>query len=398
MIHRTISDEIQKSANQVPVVTVLGPRQAGKTTLVRELFPEYTYVNLEDKTTRELAETDYIGFFEKYPEPMIIDEVQRVPELLSAIQVKVDEDRRKNGRFVLTGSHQPRLREAVAQSLAGRTTIHTLFPLSLEEIKNSGKSEDIDKNIVRGFMPELYLENSREPGVYYGDYLDTYIEKDLRQMIAVKNLNSFTRFLTLLAGRIGQVVNLNSMAGEVGVSSTTLSEWLSVLEASYVVFRLQPYFSNISKRIVKSPKVYFVEPGLAAYLLGIETPRQASRDPLRGNIFENIVVLEAMKTRLNDKKEPNLFYMRTDKGVEVDLILRKEGMLSLYEIKSSMTPNKEFSRNMKHLCDSEPNVEAMSVVYCGEPYESFQNCRYIHYSDVSKHIRFAGKAEQGGGW
>ena len=236
-------------------------------------------------------------------------------------------------------------------------------------------------------MPEMYLENSREPGEYYGDYLDTYIEKDLRQMIAVKDLNAFTRFLTLLAGRVGQVVNLSSMSGEVGVSSTTLSEWLSVLEASYVVFRLQPYFSNISKRIVKSPKVYFVEPGLAAYLLGIETPRQASRDPLRGNIFENIVVLEAMKARLNDKKEPNLFYMRTEKGVEVDLILRKEGMLSLYEIKSSMTPNKDFSRNMKLLCDSEPNVESMSVVYCGETYESFQNCRYIHYSDVNEYIR-----------
>lgn len=386
MIYRTISDKILISACQVPVVTVLGPRQAGKTTLVKELFPEYTYVNLEDKATRELAETDYIGFFEKYKEPMIIDEVQRVPELLSAIQVKVDEDRRKNGRFILTGSHQPRLREAVAQSLAGRTTILTLFPLSLREIKNSGKLEDIDKNIIKGFMPELYLENSRDPGEYYSDYLNTYIEKDLRQMIALKDLNAFTRFLTLLAGRVGQVVNLSSMAGEVGVSSTTLSEWLSVLEASYVVFKLQPYFSNISKRIIKSPKVYFVEPGLAAYLLGIETPRQASRDPLRGNIFENIVVLEAMKARLNEKKEPNLFYMRTEKGVEVDLILRKEGMLSLFEIKSSMTPNKDFSRNMKLLCDSEPSVEAMSVVYCGEPYESFQNCRYIHYSDISEYI------------
>lgn len=387
MINRTISDKILKSTNQVPVVTILGPRQAGKTTLVKELFPNYTYVNLEDRATRELAETDYIGFFKKYPEPMIIDEVQRVPELLSAIQVKVDENRRKNGRFILTGSHQPRLKEAVAQSLAGRTTIHTLFPLSLEEIKKDGKLETLDENIIRGFMPELYLENSREASEYYNDYLNTYVEKDLRQMISIKDLNAFTRFLTLLAGRVGQVVNLSSMSGEVGVSSTTLNEWLSVLEASYVVFRLQPYFSNISKRIVKSPKVYFVEPGLAAYLLGIETPRQASRDPLRGNIFENIVVLEAMKARLNDKKEPNLFYMRTEKGVEVDLVLRKEGLLSLYEIKSSMTPNKEFTRNMKLLCDKETNVETMNVIYCGEPYESYQNCRYIHYSDVSEYIR-----------
>ena len=387
MIERIIADKIEKSVSQVPVVTVLGPRPAGKTTLVRELFPNYTYVNLEDKATRELAENDYIGFFKRYSEPMIIDEVQRVPELLSAIQVKVDEDRRKNGRFILTGSHQPRLREAVAQSLAGRTTIHTLLPLSLEEIVKSGKLEDLDENIIRGFMPELYLENARDPYVYYRDYLDTYIEKDLRQMIAVKDLNAFLRFLTLLAGRAGQVVNLSGMSGEVGVSSTTLSEWLSVLEDSFVVFRLQPYFSNISKRIVKSPKVYFTEPGLAAYLLGIESARQASRDPLRGNLFENIVVLEAMKTRLNDNREPNLYYVRTEKGVEIDLILKKEGMLFPFEIKSSMTPNKDFARNMKMFCSSEVNSGEMTVVYCGDYYESFHNCRYIHYTGVAKTIR-----------
>lgn len=387
MITRLIEDTIKKSASQVPVVTILGPRQAGKTTLVRALFPDYTYVNLEDKATRELAENDYIGFFKKYSEPLIIDEVQRVPELLSAIQVKVDEDRRENGRFILTGSHQPRLREAVAQSLAGRTTIQTLFPLSLEEIKKSGKLEELDNNIIRGFMPELYLDNARDPYVYYRDYLDTYIEKDLRQMIAVKDLNAFLRFLTLLAGRVGQVVNLFGMSGEVGVSSTTLGEWLSVLEDSFVVFRLQPYFSNISKRIVKSPKVYFVEPGLASYLLGIESVRQASRDPLRGNLFENIVILEAMKTRLNDNRNPNLFYVRTEKGVEIDLILRKEGMLFPFEIKSSMTPNNDFAKNMKLFCNSESDSGGMTVVYCGDYYESFQNCRYINYTSVAENIR-----------
>ena len=387
MIERAISEKIKKSTVQVPVVTVLGPRQAGKTTLVKALFPEYTYVNLEDKATRELAENDYIGFFSKYSEPMIIDEIQRVPDLLSSIQVKVDDDRRKNGRFIITGSHQPRLREAVAQSLAGRTTIHTLLPLSFEEIKGTGNKDDLDESIIRGFMPELYLENVREPYVYYRDYLDTYVEKDLRQMIAVKDLNAFLRFITLLAGRVGQVVNLSGMSGEVGVSSTTLGEWLSVLEDSYVVFKLQPYFSNISKRIVKSPKVYFVEPGLAAYLLGIETARQASRDPLRGNLFENIVVLEAMKARLNDNKEPNLFYMRTEKGVEIDLILKKEGQLFPYEIKSSMTPNNEFAGNMKLFCKSESNAEEMCVIYCGEPYESYQNCRYVNYKDAAELFR-----------
>ena len=387
MLERAISDNIKKSATQVPVITVMGPRQAGKTTLVRNLFPGYTYVNLEDRVTRELVENDYIGFFSRYSEPMIIDEIQRVPELLSAIQVKVDEDRRKNGRFIITGSHQPRLREAVAQSLAGRTTIYTLLPLSFEEIKKTGRTDTLDESLIRGFMPELYLENTRDPYVYYRDYLNTYVEKDLRQMIAVKDLNTFLRFITLLAGRVGQVVNLSGLSGEVGVSSTTLGQWLSVLEDSFIVFRLQPYFSNISKRIVKSPKVYFVEPGLAAYLLGIETARQASRDPLRGNLFENIVVLEAMKSRLNDNKEPNLFYMRTEKGVEVDLILKKEGILRPYEIKSSMTPNKEFTRNMKSFCESEADANNMCVIYCGEPYDSYQDCEYVNYMDVAEAMR-----------
>lgn len=384
MIDRKISDSIKESALQVPVVTILGPRQSGKTTLVRNLFPDYTYINLEDRVTRNLAENDYIGFFKKYSEPMIIDEVQRVPELLSSIQVKVDEDRRKNGRFILTGSHQPKLQEAVSQSLAGRTTIHTLYPLSLEEIN---KQNELDEIIIRGFMPELYGYNARKPNVYYRDYLNTYIEKDLRQMISIKNLNAFLRFLTLLAGCVGQIINLSALAGEVGVSSVTLGEWLSVLEASFVIFKLPPYFSNISKRIVKSPKIYFVEPGLATYLLGIESVRQASRDPLRGNLFENIVVLEAMKTRLNDNKEPNLYYVRTEKGVEIDLILKKEGILFPFEIKSSMTPNKDFAKNMKVFCQNEPNSGEMAVIYCGEKYDSFQNCKYLNYSTLAEEIR-----------
>jgi hypothetical protein len=387
MIKRTISEQIKKSVTQVPVVTILGPRQAGKTTLVKELFPNYTYVNLEDRATRELAENDYIGFFKKYPEPMIIDEVQRVPELLSSIQVKVDEDRRKNGRFILTGSHQPRFKEAVAQSLAGRTTIHILLPLSLEEIKNHRSIDDIDENMIRGFMPELYLENVREPNVYYRDYLNTYIEKDLSSIISIKNLNSFIRFLTLLAGRVGQVVNLSNISSEVGISSTTLAEWISILESSFIIFRLQPFFTNLSKRIVKSPKIYFTEPGLVSYLLGIETKNQASRDPLRGNIFENIIVLEVLKARYNQNQDPNIFYMRTEKGVEIDLILRKEGKLYPFEIKSSMTPNKDFSKNLISFCQAETNASEMNIVYCGEEYDLFYGTRYINYINLAEYIR-----------
>ena len=387
MIERTIAQAVKQSVRQVPVVTIIGPRQAGKTTLVKELFPDFTYVNLEDKATRELAQSDYIGFFKRYPEPLIIDEVQRVPELLSALQVRVDEHRGENGRFILTGSHQPRLMEAVSQSLAGRTAIHTLFPLSLEEIQAAGRTEDVDETILRGFMPELYRPEARDPNAYYRDYLQTYIEKDLRSMIGIKDLNAFLRFLTLLAGRVGQVVNLSGLSSEVGVSSTTLAEWLSVLENSFVLYRLQPYFSNVSKRVVKSPKIYFVEPGLAAYLLGIETPNQASRDPLRGNLFENIVVLEAVKARLNDNKTPNLFYLRTEHGTEIDLILKKEGKLHPFEIKSAMTPNPGFARNMKAFCLAEETAEGMNVIYAGDPYESYQGVRYVHYLDTAMEMR-----------
>lgn len=387
MIKRKISEALLKSASVAPVITLLGPRQAGKTTLVRELFPNYTYVNLEDIATRELAKNDYIGFFSKYKEPLIIDEVQRVPELLSAIQVMVDEDRNKKGRFILTGSHQPKLKELLAQSLAGRTTILYLYPLSLEEIKNDRKLDDLNETIVKGFMPELYLSGSREPSVYYRDYLNTYVERDLRNMISIKNLSSFTRFLTLLAGRVGQVVNLSSLSSEVGISSTTLNEWLSVLEDSFIIFKLQPYFSSINKRVVKSPKIFFVEPGLASYLLGVETPAQASRDPLRGHIFENIVVAEALKARNNMNKEPNLFYLRTEKGVEVDLILKKEGFLYAYEIKSSMTPNKDFSRNVKLFSAGEKFVKKSCIIYAGDSYESYFNTKYIHYGDLSSDIK-----------
>lgn len=221
MIQREISSTIKELIKQVPVITILGPRQSGKTTLVKNLFPEYTYVNLEDITTRMLAQNDYIGFFANFAEPMIIDEVQRVPELLSIIQVKVDEDRTKNGRFILTGSHQPKLQEGVAQSLAGRTSILTLLPLSMSELhtENIIDSVSLDELLIKGFMPELYLQGSRKPNVYYRDYLNTYIERDLRVMLELRKLDSFLRFLTLLAGRVGQVVNLSSLSGEVGVSS-----------------------------------------------------------------------------------------------------------------------------------------------------------------------------------
>jgi len=382
MIERNLTSTMRTLLTQVPSVTLLGPRQSGKTTLVRSCFPDYSYVNLEDPKTRELAVNDYEGFFAKYKEPLIIDEVQRVPELLSSIQVRIDQNRTQNGRFILTGSHQPKLKESVAQSLAGRTSILTLLPLCINEIRNTSIPQT-DELILRGFMPELYRTDTRAPAVYYRDYLETYIERDLRQMIKIKDLNQFIKFLKLLAGRTGQILSLSGLAGEVGVSSTTLAEWISVLEASFVIVRLQPYFSNISKQIVKSPKIYFTEPGLASYLLGLETAEQVSRDPLRGQLFENIVVVDALKTRLNKNKDANLFYLRTVKGVEVDLILKSESSLFPFEIKSAMTPAKEFSKNLKSFCSSEPSAKNPTVIYAGEEYPSYNGAKYIHYTNLN---------------
>ncbi|HQC54994.1 MAG TPA: ATP-binding protein [Clostridia bacterium] len=386
MINRDMSNKLTNLAKQVPVVTIIGPRQSGKTTLVKNVFPEYNYVNLEDPVNRMLAKEDYKGFFATYKEPIIIDEVQRVPELLSAIQVMVDEDRGKKGRFILTGSHQPSLQRGIAQSLAGRTSILTLLPLSMNELAEAGLLDDlsIDKLLLRGFMPELYTEGSRDPIVYYRDYLNTYVEKDLREMLEIKNLDKFLRFLILLAGRVGQVINLSAMSGEVGVSSTTLSEWLSVLEASYVVYKLKPYFSNITKQQIKSPKIYFTEVGLASYLLGIETENQVNRDPLRGNLFENLIVSEVLKSRLNQNRNPNIYYMRTAKGVEVDLILKKEEKLYPFEIKTSMTPNKSFSRHLLSFVEAEENAQKPRIIYIGQSYFQFNGVEYVNYKDLKK--------------
>lgn len=390
MIKRKIASKLIEVSKQVPVVTVIGPRQSGKTTLVKECFPAYNYVNLEDPVNRILATEDYKGFFASFKEPLIIDEVQRVPELLSAIQVMVDEDRQKNGRFILTGSHQPSLQKGISQSLAGRTSILTLLPLSMEELSTEENLEEIttDQLLIKGFMPELYRKESRDHIVYYRDYLNTYVEKDLREMLEIKNLDKFLRFLTLLAGRVGQVVNLSALSGEVGISSTTLSEWLSVLEASYIVFKLQPYFSNIAKRQIKSSKIYFTEVGLASYLLGIETENQANRDPLRGNLFENLIVSEVLKARLNNNENPNMFYMRTEKGVEVDIIIKKEDHLYPFEIKTSMTPHRSFSRHLLIFTEAEENGKRPRIIYTGNSYPQFNGVEYVNFKDLKKYLRF----------
>ena len=270
MIPRAIEPPLRRLAAQFPVITITGPRQSGKTTLARNYFKEFDYVNLEEPETRAYAQEDPKGFLGDHPAPLIIDEVQRVPELLSYIQVCSDEAGRM-GQYVLTGSHQPKLKAEVSQSLAGRTAILQLLPLSIAELSEAGISMDRDAYIHRGFLPKLHARPDADPELEYSNYFATYVERDVRQLIHLQHQHEFEVFVRLLAGRTGQLLNLSSLSDDVGISATTLNEWLNVLEASFIIFRLQPYFENFGKRLIKSPKIYFTEVGLASWLLGIKS-------------------------------------------------------------------------------------------------------------------------------
>jgi predicted AAA+ superfamily ATPase len=346
MIKREITTELIASAEEYPVVTVFGPRQSGKTTLAQMTFPHKSYFSLEDPDVRMAAQTDPRGFLANLPDGGVLDEIQRLPQLLSYIQGIVDRAKKK-GMFILTGSHQPELHQSVSQTLAGRTAVLSLLPFSLPELRNYRRKWEPFDLIVHGSYPRVH-EEKLKPARFFNGYLQTYIERDVRALINLKDLRPFQQFLTLLAGRIGQIVNYSSLSNDVGVSATTIKNWVSVLKASFIVFELPPYFENIRKRVIKSPKIYFNDVGLAAYLLGIETANQLYRDPLRGGLYENLVVLEILKSRLNRGKRPELFFYRDTHGNEVDLVIRQARTLIPIEIKSAATFTSDFLKNIDH--------------------------------------------------
>ncbi len=363
MIHRDIKEELLRGSSEYPVVTVLGPRQSGKTTLVRRVFPEMPYFSLEDPDTRAAAEADPRGFLNQAKSGCILDEVQRFPDLLSYIQGIVDNS---SARYILTGSHQPLLHEAISQSLAGRTAMLTLWPFSISELRSYKKDWNPFELIVRGGFPRLHDE-SLDPRRFFNNYLQTYIERDVRTLIQLRDLKQFQIFLTLLAGRVGQLLNLTSFSNDVGVSSTTIRNWLNVLKASYLVLELSPYFGNIRKRQIKSSKLYFTDVGLASYLLGIHTEEQASRDPLRGHLYENLVISEVIKGALNCGLRPEVYFYRASHGKEVDLIIRENGKLTPVEIKSSSTFSGSFVKSIEHFHGVLPGQTIPgAVLYTGE--------------------------------
>ena len=366
MIDRTLETTLKELSTKYPVVTVTGPRQSGKTTLCRMVFPKKDYVNLENLDIRQFAIEDPRGFLRNYPEGAILDEIQRAPDLLSYIQSIVDEAK-KDGLFVLTGSQQFEVSSKINQSLAGRTALLKLLPFSIEELSGHYDISSINRMVITGFYPRIY-DKKLDPTTALGDYFETYVERDLRLLVNIKDLNLFQKFVRLCAGRVGQILNLKNLANDVGISHTTARSWLTLLEASYIIFLLQPYYSNISKRLIKSPKLYFYDIGLASYLIGLESELHASRDPLRGNLFENMVVIEALKYRLHRGKRNNLCFYRDSGGNEVDMVVTMGSNLFPVEIKAGETVTNDFFKGLKTFKKTFPANTPLSsgLIYGGE--------------------------------
>jgi predicted AAA+ superfamily ATPase len=374
MISRQVHHELLVSAREYPAVTILGPRQSGKTTLAQMAFPDYTYYSLEDPDVRKQASDDPRGLLARISGGVILDEIQRVPSLLSYLQGVIDRNPQA-GQFILTGSHQPHVQQAITQSLAGRTAILELLPFSIEELKQYDRPPlSAFEMILRGFYPRIHQDQLR-PNRFFGSYLSTYIERDLRAMINLQDLTRFEQFLRLLAGRVGQLVNYSSLANDIGVSSTTIKNWISVLKASFILFELPPYFSNIRKRIIKSSKLYFIDVGLAAWLLGLQTPQHVERDPLRGNLYENLLIIEVLKKMLNQGAQPTLYFYRDAKGNEVDLLIAGPRTFSAIEIKSAETFQPEFVNGIEQFTKTFSNSAAIhgTVWYNGDRQTTYQS-------------------------
>lgn len=364
MIKRHIEQEFLQLLSEYPIVTLLGPRQAGKTTLARQALPDYAYVNLEQPETREFAQHDPKAFLAQFTGKVIFDEIQRVPDLLSYLQVAVDSGA-ENGRYVLTGSHQLALREAIVQSLAGRTAVLHLLPFSIAElVENQLGFSHAEDYIYNGFLPRIYDQHQR-PTPAYSNYYQTYVERDVRQLINLKDVAQFQKFMKLVAGRVGQLMDYSSLAGDVGVSATTIKYWLSILEASFIVYKLSPYYENFGKRVIKSPKYYFVDTGLLCFLLGIENTTQVARDPLIGQLFENLVVLDFVKNRYNSGKLDNLYFFRDSNGLEADLLFQQGRQLTPIEIKSSSTYKPELLKGLKRIIELSPQMASGYLIYAG---------------------------------
>ncbi len=382
-IERDITQRAKELLTKFPVLLITGPRQSGKTYFVKKKFSNFNYISLEDIDLRTAARTDPRGFLESLGEKVIFDEIQRAPELLSYIQTRVDR-LDKNSIYILTGSHQLYLMNNISQSLSGRVAILNLLPFSLQEIKDLIDKNNSDEILIKGFYPRIYDHNI-EPSDFYSSYIATYIERDVRALTNIKDLTSFETFIKLLSGRTAQILNLSSIGNDCGVSHNTIKNWISILEASYIIYRLKPYYKNIRKRLIKTPKIHLIDPGIVSYLLGIKNISNISFHPLKGNIFETMVFSEILKTIYNKGLKYDLSYYRDIGGKEIDVIIEGENQLALIEIKSSKTISNDFFKSFKNTKEIFRGKQIFNyLIYAGEYEFVHNNIKILNYLSINK--------------
>ena len=385
-IQRLLEKEILEVSRYFSVITLTGPRQSGKSTLLRNLYPKAIYRSLEDPDNRKLAIEDPRSFLRSDSNELIIDEIQKMPDLLSYIQGIVDE--KKNIKFYLTGSSNFALLKNVSQTLAGRTALFELMPFSLEEIDTLIKDKGTDDLLYSGFYPVIWTGENL-PKFYYPNYIKTYLERDLRDLIGIKDLDTYQRFLVLTASRIGSIFKDSELSNELGISANTVKAWLSTLQASYVVFNLKPFFTNTKKRLIKSSKVYFTDSGIASWLLDIDSPSQMNIDKMRGHLFENMVICNVLKSFLNRGKQPYIYFYRDSNANEVDLLIKNKDKYDLVEIKSSETFNIEFLKGIKSFEKEFPYLTGQKyIIYNGEDKGEINGVEILNYKSNYKNFPF----------
>ncbi len=384
MIKRELTKTIKQQLNKFPVISITGPRQSGKTTLAKSLAPAYKYYNLEDISTKRLVKEDPVSFINNIKGPVIIDEIQKIPELLSQIQVTVDQSN-KLGQFIITGSESLQLSAKISQSLAGRVANNILLPLSYSELKNENLLEkNTNKQMLKGFYPRIY-STKQDWYDFYSEYTVTYVEKDIRQLQNIGDLSLFEKFLQLLAGRVGQLLNITSLSNDVGVSHNTIEKWISLLEASFIAYRLPPFFNNIGKRLIKSPKIYFYDTGLLCYLLGINSIEELNIHYAKGSIFENFIINEIYKYKYNNKLSFKIYFYRDSHRNEVDLIIDTGSKKIGLEIKSAQTFTTEFLTNLKKVTTILENFEG-NIIYQGQMTQPIDTFKLINVSSLDKFL------------
>ena len=379
---RKLEDVVLDAARYFSVITITGPRQSGKTTLLKHLFPKAKRFSMKDLDVKSFAYKDPVAFLNQDDgNGIFIDEVQKLPLLLEYIQGIVDEHPER--KFYLTGSSNLELLKGVSESLPGRAGVFELLPMTYEESKAQQVYKSLNETLFDGLYPAI-CAGKNVAKLFYPSYVRTYLEKDVRDLLKIQNQLQFMKFMKLCAARIGSLFNASEVAGEIGVDSKTITKWLSVLQASYLITLLQPYYENVSKRLVKTPKLYFNDTGLACYLLDIESPKQLERDKMKGALFENFVVMEVLKHRFNQGYDNGVFFYRDSNQNEVDILLKQEGEITAIEVKSSMTYNIDFEKSLKHIGDwVKDSVVRKAVVYAGDFENTAGDINVVNFRNLS---------------